>query len=869
MKGHILAPLVISSALAACVSGGHGERKRAAELFEADFLDGPAAPGARRTVATWRLEARALVKRTHVAGFRPRLQRHALRIVPEGDDPMLVLREAFRANHVAVELKSEGAGYLDVYWAAAGEAFSESRKTRVPLRPSSNFETYEFDLWCCTAPLARPYHFRVDPVDQRLSVELRSILLSRKVRIPPASAKGPYDDATTLANETRKALPLQGGRWASAPLEIERGDRLAFGLARSKDDDAGSRLTVAFIPTAGGRKLLFTATLDPRHEARWADQTVELGAVAGMEGRFEFAAKGPPGGPAAGLTFVSRPQVFSPRSGHERPNLILVSLDTVAVQHLEAAEGSAFSRMLRDGVVFDKAYANSSVTDVSHASLLTGLLPLSAGALWTGSGVALHQPTLASFLRQAGYATLAVTGGVLLNAYAGFGRGFDSFYAEDTLFKDVGERSDARSGLVYAHTRIRELSGRRFFLFLHSYDAHGPYYVRPESTGLERGREPAGTVVGWNFGHVRGRWRLRPNEIGEHVFRVISDRGLESLAGSAIGCAQIAEIQRIYRREIAELNRQLGAFLAALAREGLLEDTVVVLTSDHGEAFLEHELIEHGLLYDENLRVPLAFWAPGRLPGGIRVGSRVSLVDVVPTALELLGFATKDGLDGRTLLPLIRGAKAEDRSFYAFVPGNGFAWFDPPGQKWIVATAMHTESAGRTALYRIDQDPGERDDRLTLRESVPAALRRAAEQTIDALPGIHLSLASFAGREATLALSGADSFAEFLHGWDVEVVDSRFVAERSARWRVRLGPDPRLVLVSPTRVTDFTLLVSAEAEQEHAFLVPASRLRPGEQEFLTSGDKRVLARRNGPERPAEEQSWEERRERLRGLGYIQ
>ncbi|MGH7893938.1 MAG: sulfatase family protein [Candidatus Binatia bacterium] len=324
-----------------------------------------------------------------------------------------------------------------------------------------------------------------------------------------------------------------------------------------------------------------------------------------------------------------------------RPNVLLISIDTLRADRVGAdgyerpTSPSLDHRLAAEGVVFEDAWSQSPKTTPSHMTMLTSLYPSVHGiGLWTGTGAApslnprVH--TLAEVLKNAGYATAAFTAGAHMHRDRGFVQGFDVYKHGDQLRRALE--------FLGAHRR------RPFFLFVHSYEVHDPYTPPPElaarfaadpvpAIAEAAARIRAGGVNGWPQAH-RIFWQpvdaADPRDV-----RYLSD---------------------LYDAGIRAMDdTTLTAILDRLDALGLADDTLVVFTSDHGEAFQEHGTFLHEDLHVETLRVPLVLRFPKRLPAGRRVDRPARLLDVVPTVLDLLMLPVPAQAEGASLAPLARG----------------------------------------------------------------------------------------------------------------------------------------------------------------------------------------------------------------------
>jgi arylsulfatase A-like enzyme len=323
----------------------------------------------------------------------------------------------------------------------------------------------------------------------------------------------------------------------------------------------------------------------------------------------------------------------------ERPsNLILISLDTLRADHLgcygrDRNTSPAIDAMAAAGVRFADVTAPAPSTLPSHASMLTGLYPSSHGVMNTNHRLPDERVTLAENLAEHGYQTFAVVNSMKLSRRLGVLQGFapESVTYVREIIETPARRLIVNSGPqiveeAYAFLDARDAE-RPFFLFLHFYDAHGDY------TPAQRYRK---RFVAPYDGEVTGSTDqlLRAQE-----------------AGKTLSDADIRFLRDLYDGEIREVDDVLAGFFASLEARGRLDDTLIVLTSDHGEEFQEHGGLLHGTTqYQEVLAVPWILRGPG-IPRGRVVTEPASLVDVVPTLLSALGVPGSAAVDGIDLSP--------------------------------------------------------------------------------------------------------------------------------------------------------------------------------------------------------------------------
>jgi len=379
---------------------------------------------------------------------------------------------------------------------------------------------------------------------------------------------------------------------------------------------------------------------------------------------------------------------LSARAPCEGCNVILISMDTVRADHLgaygyERDTSPNVDAFAADAVVFENAVSQSSWTLPAHGSMMTGLYP--------GRLDVTHYPArrklpegvdmLAEQLKAAGYATAGFTGGGFVSAHFGFDRGFD-------IYSSDGRRFEHNIDEALAWLELNK--DRRFFLFFHGYDAHRPYFSHAvDKKALELSDRSPVEKRGFC---VRGN-RQRPGP-----------RTLEAIV-------------RFYDASIHMGDRYVGRLLDALREHGLMDESVVLVTSDHGEEFFEHGNWEHGTtLYGEQMRIPLIVKFPGQQRGRRRVGL-AQQIDLLPTVLEVAGLAATGGHAGASLVGDGDGA-----------PRAAFSYLDLDGIRLeSVVDGRYKLIVGRSStptaeLYDLVADPGETDDLFAERPTVAAYL---------------------------------------------------------------------------------------------------------------------------------------------------
>jgi arylsulfatase A-like enzyme len=440
---------------------------------------------------------------------------------------------------------------------------------------------------------------------------------------------------------------------------------------------------------------------------------------------------------AAGLAGCAREETAAPSPS--RPNVLILVLDTTRADvfgctGLPRNLTPRIDRLAREGVLFRRAHSTDFWTLPSHASLLTGLYPTQSQATSETNYLPETPVTLAERLRGVGYRTGAVVMNAWLSAERGFAQGFED-YAEAWREPSVSPVNGERAAAKHAAEWIEAHRAEPFLLFVNLNLAHLPYKPEPEVWESVRSRPWSAERVA-RMRQVVGMWPLLAGEV-------------------TYDADDFACLRELYEAEIAHLDVLVGEILDALDRSGAADRTLVVLCADHGENLGDHGLIDHLLsMYETTIHVPLILRMPGRLPAGLVREDLVSLVDVVPTALDVCRMPVdpeKDRFLGRSLAdpsaPAPEFVLAEnDRPVNAVLAmRSNFPRFDVTRIDQTLRTIITDRdklvwSVGRSvALYDLRADPGEtqdlsesrperREELLSMLQRFTAVLRRGVER---------------------------------------------------------------------------------------------------------------------------------------------
>ncbi len=341
------------------------------------------------------------------------------------------------------------------------------------------------------------------------------------------------------------------------------------------------------------------------------------------------------------------------------PNIVVFLIDTQRADYLQsyghaAATSPNLKAFADDALIFDHAYAAASSTSPSHASIFTSTYPQTHGVwnrvmLGTGEEEKAIYPslgyksvTLAEVLEDGGYETAGICDGGNLQINRGLAQGFTTW---DSKFLGAHNRVE-RAQKWLAEERK---AGEPFFLFLHTYQVHTPYL--PEPQYVEMFADPA------YQGPFRKAWQDAFNaysngpKVAGTIRKLQQDyyNPLLPKDGEAPPPEEdITFLKALYQAEIRQMDDAFGKFVAWMKKQGLYEDTLMIVTSDHGEEFWEHGTYGHHQVYDTTLHVPFIVRAPGG-PRGERRQDPIELIDLMPTLIHLADLTPPPSMMGRVL----------------------------------------------------------------------------------------------------------------------------------------------------------------------------------------------------------------------------
>lgn len=391
----------------------------------------------------------------------------------------------------------------------------------------------------------------------------------------------------------------------------------------------------------------------------------------------------------------------------EPDRVVLVTIDTLRADHLPGyghplATAPFLSGLAEEGVSFHRAYAHSATTKPSHSSMFTSLYPLQHGVQSNGLVLDDEFVTMAEMFQAAGYRTAAF---VSTDAPLGgnVNQGFETWDQHQANLDVEGGRKQyrqAKETIDAALAWLEDVGAEEdFFLWIHFYDPHKP--IQPPEDAVLRVQQM-----------IEG--------VGEETYRQeLLSRGVPADTERGF------EDATLYDAEIVYVDEQLSRLHDAFGLRGLLEDSLWVVTSDHGQGLGAHDWFGHSKqIYNAQLWVPLLFWWEGNTTP-LHVRDRIAEhVDLLPTIAEIVGLEDRQimPIQGRSLVPLLRGERVRDPKWFAFAERSRYADAGPQQQergnyergsryalqdlefKYILFTA------GEDEFYRIAEDPDEKNN---------------------------------------------------------------------------------------------------------------------------------------------------------------
>lgn len=424
-------------------------------------------------------------------------------------------------------------------------------------------------------------------------------------------------------------------------------------------------------------------------------------------------------------------------------NVLLIVIDTLRADHLgcygyNRPISPHIDDLAEQGILFSQALSTSPWTTPSQISIMTSLQPSVHKILSYPFPGSLDPKvvTLAEILGKQGFRTAGFTEGGYAKGATGLGHGFETFpewpgdresyFSHELAPSRLGENTERL--LAW----LEQNSMERFFLFFQTYEPHFEYrpplkYLRIVNPGFSAESEQRaleGAVARWNQGEplsveekgilyrhfLQGDLKRFPLKKGRELMGVLRAFPRAEWTTSPTFQTDLAYIIDLYDAEILFTDACVGRILEKLTELGLLDSTLLVFASDHGEGLMDHGIVYHGKnLYDELLRVPLILRFPDGLGAGTTISDLVRSTDIMPTVLDFLGLPVHRDGQGASLLPLLAGRRSfrESLGEALSIKGEERSLVSLRTDRWKY---VRHSRGGAEELYDLERDPGEKVD---------------------------------------------------------------------------------------------------------------------------------------------------------------
>jgi len=546
------------------------------------------------------------------------------------------------------------------------EVLERARSSRwrlsTPIVPGGERKTYSI-LPPSTVAARDVRHVLVRPTDAAgAAFEIESIrVVFRKEHLASIPSGVSWQGLSEVYRETIVSRSPEAIR---ATLALPARPWLDLAIGTVEDHPVTFRVKARRKAGSEAERLLLERTITTPY--RWEPAPVDLAAFAGDETVLvlEIAAELP-----GALGFWGAPAVrdrVAPGRGEAAAaaprGVVFVMIDTLRRDHLDAygyARDTAphLRALASEGALFRDCFAQATWTKVSTPSILSSLHPLTHGVRDMMDRLPASATTIAEVFRDAGHATVSYSSVSFSGQFTNLHQGFEELHERGSI-ADSGVRS--KTAREYVDRLLPWLEAHRdvpFFVFLHVFDPHSPFEPRSPWDAL------------WADPAARDEHERSKKEIEKHIEDPAMKRmGMptrEEIVKAGFNPDAVMRHDRDwYDGSIRGLDAELGRLVERLISLGLDRTTLLVVTADHGEEFLEHGRTFHGQsAYGELSQVPLVFHLPGTVPSGTVVDETVQSIDIMPTVLEWCGLRSPAEAQGQSLVPLVSPGGAPARSF--------------------------------------------------------------------------------------------------------------------------------------------------------------------------------------------------------------
>ncbi len=436
-------------------------------------------------------------------------------------------------------------------------------------------------------------------------------------------------------------------------------------------------------------------------------------------------------------------EVLVPAVSHEKqeqPNILLITIDTLRADHVgvygySKIKTPILDRLAEKGTIFTNHICQQPITTASHASILTSTYPISNGVIGNNIPLDSNAITLPEILSQHGYVTGAFISGYPLKAHAsGLAQGFHHY--DDRLFvidnmpgslpQLVTKLTPMRIMEKYLHGKdyltllqrradettaaaiksLNSIGNQNFFLWVHYFDPHAPYDPP----------QPYNKMYDPNYqGKVNGNMQTL-FDIWDKTFHPSEE--------------DIQHLIALYDGEISYTDEQIGVLIKKLEQMKVLDNTMIIVTADHGESLWEHDYnFRHGdLLYDASVRIPLIISIPIERVINKRIDNQTENIDIVPTILDVLKISKPSTMQGESLLGLISGKDNYNKKIgFSMAIGSRDERYEKETRKYALRTVewkLVQNETGEDELYHIKEDSAELKNLITFEIGITKEFNR-------------------------------------------------------------------------------------------------------------------------------------------------
>jgi arylsulfatase A-like enzyme len=539
------------------------------------------------------------------------------------------------------------------------------------LGPPNQYNIYKF-------PIEIHGHGGTQPLGIMPTDSLDQPVAIRSVKLVPKTATFVEPSGRTLVgkrDDYRQAIYIHSPSDITFPVVLPPEAHLHMSLSKGNEESA-VRFLVAIDKASNPVFSRSLASSDSWQDVdvdltRWSKQRVQI--------RLHTESDKP------GAVALWANPIITGTSPDRRPNILIYTIDTVRADHASVygysrATTPFLKKLAATGAVFTDCQAQATSTKPSIASLMTSLNSFAHGIVSDSDTIPAGSVTLAQQLHSAGYVTASIVASPFVGRTTGLERGFSYLLEDPVIRREVNPANDGATDSAALNRVIfrwlDQHSREPFFLYAHATDPHAPYNA-PSPFDRTFGKLSTKAPFEKQYASLRSD--------REHGGGAVFDREMCRKAGIAPD-PFIQTAQDQYDAEILHNDTQFGVLFEKLRTLGMLENTLVIVLSDHGEEFWDHGWSAHGhTVYEELAHTLLLMWNPRLLGAPRSIQEPVQLIDVMPTVLNLLNLQVPPVAEGQTLVPLIKGQPWQRRGL---IVSSRFALTDHGG----VAPESSTDS---------------------------------------------------------------------------------------------------------------------------------------------------------------------------------